>query len=65
MYPSHGVRICNNAIEQAAVNNLDLISIEKDFVLGCGITFRFFFTEKEIILKRKVRSSVWKIKITK
>ncbi len=54
MYPSHGVKICNDAIERAAANNQDLLSIEKDFVLGSGVTFRFFFIEKETIPKRKV-----------
>ena len=62
MYPSHGVKICNDAIEKAASQGRDLLSVEKDFVFGCGITFRFFFVEKENISKRKVVRAYGKLK---
>jgi hypothetical protein len=42
-YPKHGVRVCEETISSYIENGYNLVSIEKDYILGCGITFRFFF----------------------
>jgi len=45
--PRHGVRVCNETIDGYSSEGYRLVSVEKDFVFGCGITFRYFFTRSD------------------
>ena len=42
-HPKHGIRVCEETIRLYVEKGYELVSVEKDYVLGCGITFRFFF----------------------
>lgn len=62
VYPSHGIKVCNRAIELAAEKGQDLLSMEKGYFLGSGTTFKFYFVKKEKITKHKVVKAYGKIK---
>ena len=44
LYPGDGLRVCDTLLREAAARGERLCSVEKDYVLGTGITFRMFFT---------------------
>lgn len=45
MYPAHGTRVCQQMLSKAKANGEVLCCVEKDFLIGTGITFRMFFNK--------------------
>ncbi len=41
-YPSHAITVFNRIAEDLKNDGYGLLAIEKDYLLGCGFTFRFF-----------------------
>ena len=41
-YPSHAITVFNRIAEDLKNDGCGILAIEKDYLLGCGITFRFF-----------------------
>lgn len=62
MNPAHGARVCQQMLRAAEANGENLCSVEKDYLLGCGVTFRMFF-KKELPLRRfRVMALVGKLR---